>query len=559
MINNMAVQNRDRILIVEGDPLISDVISRQALQACGYQTFVVGDASSAISKVVQLMPDLIISDLNLPGLSGKDLMVALSAQGLTIPVILIAQKGMEADIIHAFRLGAVDYLLWPAREAEVVNTVERVLRQVHERREREQLQRQLQQTNSELQMRVRELTTIFSIGKAVTSITDHSLLFERILEGALKVTQAELGWFLLRDANTKTFRLVAQQNLPASMADRLNQSWDDGLSSLVGMSGETLSIHGEPLKRFKIVALGQSALIVPVKAQKQVNGLLVVMRKAPTPFTPSDQHLLEAVADYASISLMNAQLFAEVERRAARLESGVEQARIGEKINSQILESVHSELRNSIDSAGNALDKLVRDPASRWNPTHLQYIATLQDQLKNLLRITEAITTPKEPITTAPPSAPINLADVVRRSAAGFQQVARQNNVALGVEVSGDVVSVQADSSQVYQALNGLVSNAVKFSNPGGQVTIRLEKTNDPVPLAHVIVSNTGQGIDPRQLTQVFSPDFQPPDNQPHRFGGIGIGLSLIKEIINGQKGRIWVESQPGQGARFHFTLPIVK
>jgi signal transduction histidine kinase len=555
--------NRDRILIVESDPLISDVVARQALQACGYQTFVVGDASTAIGKVVQLVPDLIISDLNLPGLSGKDLMVALTSQGLSIPVIIIAQKGMEADIIHAFRVGAVDYLLWPAREAEVINTVERVLSQVHERREREQLQRQLQQTNQELQMRVRELTTIFSIGKAVTSITDHSLLFERILEGAVKVTQAELGWFLLREANAKTFRLVAQQNLPASMSDRMNQTWDDGLSSLVGMSGETLSIHGEPLKRFKIVALGQSALIVPVKAQKQVNGLLVVMRKTPTPFTASDQHLLEAVADYASISLMNAQLFAEVERRAARLEAGVEQARVGEKVNSQILDAVREELRNSIESAGVALDKLVRDPGSRWNPTHLQYIAALQDQLKNLGRITEAIAPIKEspaPATsTAPPSAPINLAEVVRRSAAGFQQVARQNNVALGLEVTGEVVSVQPDSGQLFQALNGLVSNAIKFSNPGGQVSIRLEKTNDAIPVAHIIVSNTGQGIDPRQINSIFTPAFKAPETQPRRFGGIGISLSLVKEIINGQKGKIWVESQPGQGARFHFTLPIVK
>ena len=553
----MTSPKRDRILIVESDPLICDFVSRQALQAVGYQTFVVGDASTAIGRVVQLLPDLIISDLNLPGLSGKDLMVALTSQGLNIPVIIIAQKGEEADIIHAFRVGAVDYMLWPSREAEIINIVERVLRQVHERRERDQLQRQLQQTNQELQMRVRELTTIFSIGKAVTSITDRSLLFERILEGATKVTQAELGWFLMRENNAETFRLVAQHNLPATMADRLNQTWDDGLSSLVGMSGETLSIHGEPLKRFKIFGLGQSALIVPVKAQKQVNGLLVCMRKQPVPFTPSDQHLLEAVADYASISLMNAQLFGEVERRADRLESSVGQARTDEKINSQILDSVRDELRISIESAGSALDRLVKDPASRWNPTHLQYIATLQDQLRNLGRVTEAITLTKEPLTSSPPSTPNNLTELVRRAVTAFQQVARQNNVALAVEMSGEFMPVQADAGQVFQVINGLLSNAIKFSNPGGQVIVRLEKTSDPA--AHVIVRNSGQGIDPHQINSIFSPNFRALESQPHRFGGIGIRLGLIQEIVTSQKGKIWVESQPGQGSRFHFTIPLVK
>ena len=553
----MTSPNRDRILIVESDPLICDVVSRQALQAVGYQTFVVGDASTAIGRVVQLVPDLIISDLNFPGLSGKDLMVALTSQGLNIPVIIIAQKGDEADIIHAFRVGAVDYMLWPSREAEIINVVERVLRQVHERREREQIQRKLQQTNQELQMRVRELTTIFSIGKAVTAITDHSLLFERILEGATKVTQAELGWFLMRENNTKTFRLVAQNNLPATMANQLNQAWDDGLSSLVGMSGETLSIHGEPLKRFKIFGLGQSALIVPVKAQKQVNGLLVCMRKQPVPFTLSDQHLLEAVADYASISLMNAQLFAEVERRADRLESFVGQALTGEKINNQILDSVRDELRISIESAGSALDLLVKDPTSRWNPTHLQYISTLQEQLRNLGRVTEAITSTKEPLTTSPSSSPNNLTELVRRAASALQQVAHQNNMALSVEMSGEFMPIQADAGQIFQVINGLLSNAIKFSNPGGQVIVRLEKTSDPA--AHVIVGNSGLGIDTHQINSIFSPNFRALESQPHRFGGIGIRLGLIQEIVTSQKGKIWVESQPGQGSRFHFTIPLVK
>lgn len=553
----MTSPNRDRILIVESDPLICDVVSRQALQAVGYQTFVVGDASTAIGRVVQLVPDLIISDLNFPGLSGKDLMVALTSQGLNIPVIIIAQKGDEADIIHAFRVGAVDYMLWPSREAEIINVVERVLRQVHERREREQIQRKLQQTNQELQMRVRELTTIFSIGKAVTAITDHSLLFERILEGATKVTQAELGWFLMRENNAKTFRLVAQNNLPATMANQLNQAWDDGLSSLVGMSGETLSIHGEPLKRFKIFGLGQSALIVPVKAQKQVNGLLVCMRKQPVPFTLSDQHLLEAVADYASISLMNAQLFAEVERRADRLESSVGQALTGEKINNQILDSVRDELRISIKSAGSALDLLVKDPTSRWNPTHLQYISTLQEQLRNLGRVTEAITSTKEPLTSSPSLSPNNLTELVRRAASALQQVAHQNNMALSVEMSGEFMPIQADAGQIFQVINGLLSNAIKFSNPGGQVIVRLEKTSDPA--AHVIVGNSGLGIDTHQINSIFSPNFRALESQPHRFGGIGIRLGLIQEIVTSQKGKIWVESQPGQGSRFHFTIPLVK
>ncbi|TLN19854.1 response regulator, partial [bacterium] len=189
---------RDRILIVENDPVISDMIGRQILHPAGYQFQVVSDASSAINRALQFAPDAILAELNLPGLTGKDLLVALASQGLAIPVILLASKGQEVDIIQTFRLGAADYLPWPAREPEVINVVERVLKQVHDQRERERLSRQLHNTNQELQQRVRELTAIFSVGKAVTSVTDQSQVFEKILEGATHVTQAELGWFMLR-------------------------------------------------------------------------------------------------------------------------------------------------------------------------------------------------------------------------------------------------------------------------------------------------------------------------------------------------------------------------
>ena len=124
--------NSDRILLVENDPEISDLIARQTLRSVGYQVDVFTDASSAIKSALQTPPDLIIADLNIPGLSAKDLLYALTSQGINTPVLVIANKGQEHDIIQAFRLGAADYILWPARDAEVLSAVEHVLHRVHE-------------------------------------------------------------------------------------------------------------------------------------------------------------------------------------------------------------------------------------------------------------------------------------------------------------------------------------------------------------------------------------------------------------------------------------------
>lgn len=382
---------RERVLLVENDPDISDLIARQTLQAMGYRVEVTQTAASALQAAARFSPDVVITNLNLPGLSGKDLLVALSSQGFDIPVIVITEKGMESDVIQAFRLGATDYLTWPAREAEVVSAVERVLKQVRARLEREGLAQQLKQTNDELQSRVRELTTIFAIGKAVTSITDQRTLFEKIVEGAVYVTDGDAGWLLIREDRSKTFLLSAQRNLPAKIAEKVNQPWDDGISSLVALSGESLTIYGEPLERFKVAQLGKSALVVPIKIKKEVVGLLVVIRKAARPFSPSNKSLLEAVADYASISMVNARLFRALEERARSLQKAAENAQASERGKDKVLKNIRDELRIPLTDAIKTIETLLVGENSRLNATQKTALRNTQDKLQKVSNILESM------------------------------------------------------------------------------------------------------------------------------------------------------------------------
>jgi DNA-binding response OmpR family regulator len=383
--------SRERVLLVENDPEISDLIARQTLQTIGYQVQIARVAAIAIQEAARFSPDIIITDLHLPDLSGKDLLVALSSQGIQAPVIVIAQKGAEGDLMQAFRLGATDYLLWPMREAEVVSAVERVIKQVRARRERETLARQLKQTNDELQQRVRELTTIFAIGKAVTSITDQRDLFEKIVEGAVYVTEADTGWLLLREERSKIFTLAAQRNLPKSIATKINQPWDDGISSLVALSGETLSISGEPLTRFKVSQLGQSALVVPVKLKKEVVGLLVVVRKIPQPFTPSNRTLLEAVADYASISLVNVSLFRALEERVRTLQQAAESAKSSDRRKSEMIRSAKNDLAQPISDAAKAINSMLIGETTRLNATQKGVLRSAMDNLQIIENIVKSL------------------------------------------------------------------------------------------------------------------------------------------------------------------------
>jgi DNA-binding response OmpR family regulator len=382
--------NMERILLVESDPDISDLIARQALQPLGYQVTVTGEASSAIKATVQSPPDLILANLNLPGLSGKDLLSALAAQGLHTPVIVIAEKGQEADAIQAFRLGATDCLFWPARDAEVLTVVERALTQTRERQARLRVDQQLEVANQELQRKVRELTTILAVGKAVISITDQRQLFDRIVAGAIEMAEADLGWLMLRDEASRNFLLTAYRGLPDAWAKKLNQPLDDGISSLVALSAETLSIHGAPLQKFKVAALGKSAAVVPIKVQSEVIGLLIVVRKADREIELVAQALVEAVADYASISLVNARLFRALQENA-------DAARSNEMQRNAMLETLRESIREELQVSLYPLEALLAGKPGPANSAQEQALRTIQNSLQRLSQAAEK---------TVPPAAP---------------------------------------------------------------------------------------------------------------------------------------------------------
>jgi DNA-binding response OmpR family regulator len=381
----------DRILLVEHDPEISDLIARQALRSVGYQVDVVAEASSAIKNAVQTPPDLIIANLNLPGLSAKDLLIALSSQGVNTPLLVIAGKDQEHDIIQAFRLGAADYLLWPARDAEVISAVERVLRRVHETRDRQRLDIKLSETNYELQRKVRELTAILNVGKAVMSITDQRFLFQKIVDGAIQVSEAHIAWLLVRNDDSKTFLLAAQHGLPDVWAKKMNMPLDDSISGLVALSGETLSIAGEPLLKFRVANFGRSACAVPIKIQKEVIGMLVVVRKDNRPFEKTEQALLEAVADYASISLVNARLF-----RA--LNNTIQASRNGERRQNALLEAMRNSMAEDLKSATYPIDLLLTEMTGNLSEHQREALKTARAALQRMARAAER-TTPPVPTT----------------------------------------------------------------------------------------------------------------------------------------------------------------
>ncbi len=545
---------KDRILIVENNPEISDFLANQALVSTDYQVFQVADANSAINKAVQINPDLIISNLNLPGLSGKDLLIALSSHGITPPTIMLAAAGHEEDIIQAFRLGAADYITWPIRDTEVVLVVERLLKQVHDRRDHINLENRLQITNQQLHQRVKELTAIFSIGKAVTSITNHKILFDKILQISAQVSQSDLGWFLMRqEEKGKNFLLVSQHQLPDIFLSKMHKVWDDGISQLVAISGETLSISGEPIKRFKVKVLGESIIIVPIKIQRQVMGLLVLMRKLPNPFSQSEQRLLEAVTDYASISFVNARLFRSYEAREKALSSLVHHSQINEQIANEIFFKTKNNLNDLLSISQESWDQLQRSVETNEQEVSKKNLESFDKYLHEIQNLSSLLHTASYSV-KANQNQMFDLVSMVNDLCEQFKPIVKSHQLSIRKEIIINSLNISANPNHVYESIKGIMTNAIQFCEKNGEIFIKINQ--DIGSKAILSISNTGK-ISEQTKKQFLSAQNHYEKQDKNRFGGIGISLNLIQKIISHYSGRIWVEDNPEYGATFHLSLPL--
>jgi len=548
---------RERVLLVEPDPEIADLVARQSLQPLHYRVKVVGEADAALQESVRFSPHLIITDLHLSGLSGKDLLTALQSQGNDVPIVVIADKGEEHDIIQAFRMGAADFLLWPMQETEVVSVVERVLRQVRERQTKLQLAQQLQKANQELQRRVRELTTLLDLSKTIASVTNQKVLFQRLLDGALRLADADKGWMFLRDEESRRLTLIAQRGLPRTVAARIGEPWDDGLSSLVALSGEALNIYGDALKRFKVYKMGQAALVVPVKAKREVVAVLAVVRSRPKPFTADEQALLEATADYASIALVNAQLFRSLEEHVQAMQRTARAAREGERLKDEIFQNLSHELRTPLGVAGGYVEMLLEGQMGSLSDEQTETIKTVRQKLEQISRVVSSMTALQSVSLTPDQWARVDLTDLARLAVKRQKPAAKQKGVTLKVSTPRTHIEVLGDPDQINTVFDHLIGNAIKFTPEGGQIRVRLEKGRGD--LAHVTVEDNGIGIAEQHLPRIFEKFYQVDGSTTRRAGGLGLGLAVVQEIINAHGGKVWAESRVGKGTTIHFVLPLAE
>ena len=302
-----------------------------------------------------------------------------------------------------------------------------------------------------------------------------------------------------------------------------------------------MSAGAEHLEMLRDLALA-SMLVVPLQARGRTLGALTLARTGGAPrYGPDDVEPARELARRAALAVDNARLYEEA-RQAARARD-------------EVLAVVSHDLRNPLHAvllASTVLEDF--SSADQWTARDLQQVRVIrrsaeqmtgliQDLVEVIAMETGAPALHLERIAAAP--LPAGVAEL-------FQAQADEKGVRLECESDPGLPPVEADRGRLLQVFSNLLGNALKFTPPGGTVTLRAAPGSGFV---HFSVADTGPGISPEHLDHVFDRFWRA---RREARGGLGLGLAIARGIVEAHGGRIWAESVVGEGSTFHFTVPAL-
>jgi two-component system phosphate regulon sensor histidine kinase PhoR len=283
---------------------------------------------------------------------------------------------------------------------------------------------------------------------------------------------------------------------------------------------------------FKYALLQHRETVAAETAIKRKDGALITLSVTTAPLLDSDGTLTGGVELFRDITEIK---HMERERK-------------------NILSMFAHDMKNPVTTAGGFLSRLFSGKAGPLTEKQQGYLAIMQDELNRLSDlITDFLDFSRfEAKEYKPVPSPFNIETGIYKNVEAARIEADTKNITIVFELPEKMLSViTADAAMINRVLRNLLGNAIKYTNPGGTITIKLSDHDEAV-LVQII--DTGVGIPENHLPYIFDAFYRVNRNSK----GSGLGLAISKTIIEAHGGRIWAESSPGKGSVFSFTLPKI-
>lgn len=427
----------------------------------------------------------------------------------------------------------------------------------------------------ELRQKVAQLTALHRAGLSFSSTFERDALLHQVLEALTHELNYNSAMVSLYDPLQSTIQHLRVIGAPSEVqahaqSCRIPVTDCESPEGIVVLQGRPLLVKDiesirhqlHPLNQ-QLAALSQTQalVVVPIKTKDRIWGMLTVDRSHNQSVTEDDLEVMTTVARQVAIALDNASAYQQIEEWNAGLELKVQERtealERADRLRAQFLSHVSHELRTPLTSIKGFIQNLLDGLTGPLNEKQQRYLVRMLDNSDRLVRMIEdlldrtRIETGRLEVNPADVDLELCMADVIEQ----LKPLAQAKQQTLDACFPDTKVVVWADRDRLIQTSVNLIQNAIKFTPPGGAVTVTVVLPDQQT--AAVLVRDTGPGIPEEHLEKIFDPFFRIQQGQKGGPKGLGLGLSIVKTLVELQGGAVAARNQAGGGAEFSFTIPI--
>src|SRR5262245_42708007 len=434
-----------------------------------------------------------------------------------------------------------------------------------------QLKEELRRVTQKLESREDKLAEALEQQTATSEIlrviasspTDIQPVLDAVVESAARLCNATDGLIARVDGDVLIPGVAKYGALPVPEARRMSRGTPVGRAIVERKTIHVHDLKAEVETEFfdskprQVISGARTLLTTPLLPKGRAFGAIVIRREEIRPFSEKQIALLRTFADQAVIAIENVRLFQEIQEKSDQLETANERLKELDCLKSDFVSNVSHELRTPLTAIKGAVDLLLREvpgPLNENQTHHLsrvrsntQHLAGLINDLLDLSKIEEG--------KIELDAGRVSLGGLLHEVMETVKPMAAEKSVLLEVDVPEPLVLVWADRDKVTQVLMNLIGNAIKFTPSDGKIGV--STANDRRGWVRVSIRDAGPGIPVGEQEKIFEKFYQVTQDGSLKPKGTGLGLAISKSLVELHGGKIWVESEPGRGSTFSFTLPV--
>ena len=283
------------------------------------------------------------------------------------------------------------------------------------------------------------------------------------------------------------------------------------------------------------------------------------------PFLKEERSLIDAVAERLVLTIRRKQMKQELEQKVEQLQDANQKLQELDQMKDNFLSTVSHELRTPLTSI-KSFAEILLSYEEEDKETQREFLGIINDESERLTRlINDFLDLAKiEAGRMQWEDSLLEIPWAIQTAVTATHALAAKANLSVDVDLEPDLLPVWGDRDRLVQVVTNLLSNAIKFTLDGGRIrvgaqTLKDSQSKGASDMVTVSVADTGIGIAPEDYDKVFEKFRQVGDTLTDKPRGTGLGLPICKEIVEHYGGRLWVESEPGKGSTFFFTLPLTQ